>query len=163
MPGPSAEGTDFALRCLLFFAFRRSRDGSVRVRSDCGSSLSAGNENCGDLGEGLCTGVSFGMGGIVRSDDDLAGEAALEARRLRHSLPGPEYRESPMNFSSAAKFRVVDRIIIPIALRKRRGNMVKQESQASKQTKNPNHKTPSSSRGTLRKFCRRSILTLDDS
>lgn len=68
-----------------------------------------------------------------------------------------------MNFDSDHTLRPTDCTTIPTALMNRKGRMVNEKSQASKQAKKPNHKTPSKCGGTLRKFCRRSILTLDDS
>lgn len=68
-----------------------------------------------------------------------------------------------MNFSSDHTLRAIDCTTMTTALMNRRGKMVNEKSQASRQAKKPNHNAPSNFGGTLRKFCNRSILTLDDS
>ena len=96
---------DFALRCLRYPSFRRFRAGSDRRCSIDGLSVSEGNENCGDFGSGVCAWDVFAVDETVSEIEGLSRDVTLEARLLRQSLVGPEYKESAMNFSSENKLR----------------------------------------------------------
>jgi len=161
LSGMRREGTDLVRRC--FRALPRTdraadsglpeleRSLSVASFNSFDSTLTAPVDSCDELVIG-----SEGREPPPKDEDPLV--------LLRcHTLGVPLSVKSRIKCISANMLTSHDWLRIPTAFKKRKGRIVKQYSQESRQASAPNHKTCSSCGGSKRKFWRRSILTRDDS